>query len=173
MTEVSRHSRSAACVAALGLLLHGCGSSATPIETGSIFGHEWRYELVDGLPRWVVDGDVAGQTLREPQFSPAHPHLSVANFVGDRDGTFVQIDVNASAEVDRAVLVVGGIVEDEVHLVSGDGAARQHGAAVADPRTWSAILACGDGEVVDVGYAWLPDGLPEWEAPDGTCRVAR
>lgn len=151
-------------------LAHACAPAPLVVAEGRVADHQWRYELVEERPQWVVDGQVTSRTVREPQFSPAHPHLIVGNFVPDLRHPFVQLDVRASADVDRAVLVSGGHIEDDIDLVPAIGREdRQHGAASADPKTWSAVIACRDGVQIDLNYGWLPSGFPQWTPPADVC----
>lgn len=49
---------------------------------------------------------------------------------------------------------------------------RQHGAASADPGTWSAVIACRNGVQIDLDYGWLPLGYPQWTPPEDVCVTA-
>ena len=154
------------------VVVSGCGPDAVLVAQGSATSHSWRYELVDGLPRWIVDGEEMSRTLRNPQFAPASPHLSVSGGWFHIDDPFVQVSVHATADVNTALLVVDGAVVEELSLTRSQhgGEVRQHAAAaVADRGVWSAVVACRNGHVVGYDYAWLPDGLPEWTPADELC----
>lgn len=155
------------------LVLQACGSDPLLVAEGDTAHHTWRYELIDALPQWVVDGKVLSRTITNPQFAPASPHLTVNGGWFHIQNPFVQVDVQASEAVEAVLLVLDGRVVGELPLTTakGSGEVRQHAAAaLADRDSWSAVVACQEDRKIGLDYGWLPDGFPDWDPPEEICR---